>query len=74
MSSQYKILEHLNDRLLWLLLTLLVSTRSIECVFSTLKIIKIELRNTMENEFLRLLTSIYVYELGKMPPLSPANF
>ena len=73
MSSQYKILEHLNDRLLRLLLTLPVSTVSIECAFFYLKIIKIGLRNTMENEFLRLLASIYVYELGKMaPPM--ANF
>ena len=66
-------MAHLNDRLLRLLLTLPVSTASIECAFSTLKIIKIGLRNTMENEFLRLLASIYVYELGKMPPL-PGEF
>ena len=52
MSLQYKILEHLNDRLLRLLLTLLVSTRSIECAFSTLKIIKIGLHDMMKDEFL----------------------
>ena len=72
MSSHYKILAHLNDRLLRLLLTLPVSTESIECAFSTLKIIKIGLRNTntMKDEFfLQQLASIYVYKLSKMPPL-----
>ena len=52
MSSQYKILAHLNDRLLRLLLTLPVSTASAERAFSTLKIIKTRLRNKMEDEFL----------------------
>jgi len=73
MSSQYKILAHLNDRLLRLLLTLPVSTGSIECAFSTLKIIKIRLRNTntMKDEFfLQQLASIYVYKLSKMAPLT----
>ena len=72
MSSQYKILAHLNDRLLRLLLTLPVSTGSIECAFSTLKIIKIGLcnTNTMKDEFfLQQLASIYVYKLSKMTPL-----
>ena len=72
MSSQYKILAHLNDRLLRLLLTLPVSTGSIECAFSTLKIIKIGLRNTntMKDEFFlqQQLASIYVYKLSKMTP------
>ena len=75
MSSQYKILAHLNDRLLRLLLTLPVSIGSIECAFSTLKIIKIGLRNTntMKNEFfLQQLTSIYVYKLSKM--ILPSSF
>jgi len=70
MSSQYKILAHLNDILFRLLLTLPVSTGSIECAFSTLKIIKIGLRNTntMKDEFFlqQQLASIYVYKLSKM--------
>ena len=63
MSSQYKILEHLNDRLLRLLLTLLVSTRSIECAFSTLKIIKIGLRNTnmMKDDFFYNSLLVYMF-------------
>ena len=40
------------DRLLWLLLTLPVSTASAERVFSILKITKTRLRNKMEDEFL----------------------
>ena len=70
MSSQYKILAHLNDILFRLLLTLPVSTGSIECAFSTLKIIKIGLRNTntMKDKFFlqQQLASIYVYKLSKM--------
>ena len=61
MSSQYKVLTHLNDRLLRLLLTLLISTVTIECVFSTLKIIKIGLRNTMEDEFLCNILLVYMF-------------
>ena len=51
-------------------LSLPVSTGSIECVFSTLNIIKIGLRNTntMKDEFFlqQQLASIYVYKLSKM--------
>ena len=61
MSWQYKILAHLNDRLLRLLLTLPVSTVSIECVFSTLKIIKIGLRNTMEDKFFGNSLLLYMF-------------
>ncbi|XP_040258830.1 uncharacterized protein [Aegilops tauschii subsp. strangulata] len=43
---------NLVDRLLRLLLTLLVSTTSAEREFSTLKIIKTRLRNTMEDDYL----------------------
>ena len=43
---------HLVDRLLWLLLTLPVSTATAERAFSSLKIIKTRLRNKMEDEYL----------------------
>jgi hypothetical protein len=43
---------NLIDRLVRLLVTLLVSTASVEHAFSSLKIIKTRLRNKMEDEYL----------------------
>jgi hypothetical protein len=43
---------HLVDRLLWLLLTLPVSTASADRAFSSLKIIKTRLCNKMKDDFL----------------------
>ena len=42
------------DRLIWLILTLLVSTATTERVFSIMKIVKIRLHNQMDEFFCRL--------------------
>ena len=47
-----KIIYPLVDRLIWLILTLPVSTATTERAFSAMKIVKIRLRNRMEDDFL----------------------
>jgi hypothetical protein len=44
----------------WLILTLLVSTATTERAFSAMKIIKIRLRNQMEDDFLANYLIVYI--------------
>uniref|UniRef100_A0A8R7RAE7 DUF4371 domain-containing protein n=1 Tax=Triticum urartu TaxID=4572 RepID=A0A8R7RAE7_TRIUA len=50
-TGRYRI-YNMVDRLIRFLITLPVSTTSVECAFSSLKIIKTRLHNTMEDEYL----------------------
>ena len=52
MESGRHVVFNLIERLLRLLITLPVSTASAERAFSSMKIIKTRLRNTMEDDFL----------------------
>ena len=48
------------DKLIRLVLTLLVSTATIECAFSTMKLVKMRLRNKMKDDFLTSYMIIYI--------------
>jgi len=47
------------DELIWLILTLLISTATIEQVFSIMKIVKIRLHNQINDFFCRLFDCLY---------------
>jgi hypothetical protein len=51
---------YLIDRLICLVLTLPMSTATIERAFSAMKIVKTRLRNKMENEFLANNLVVYI--------------
>ena len=58
-SGKFKI-YFLIDRLIRLVLTLPVSTTTIERAFSVMKLLKTRLRNRMENEFLADNMIVYI--------------
>ena len=55
-SKHYKLVY----RIVRLVLTLLVSTATIERAFSTMKVVKTNLRNKLENDFLTNSLMLYV--------------
>ena len=57
------IIYSLIDGLIWLILTLLVSTVTSERVFSTMKIVKIRLHNQMDDFFCRLFDCLYIKKI-----------
>ena len=48
------------DRLLWLVITLPVSTATTERAFSAMKLVKTRLRNRMGDDFLRHYMVVYI--------------
>ena len=48
------------DRLLWLVITLPVSTATTEQAFSAMKLVKTRLRNRMGDDFLRHYMVVYI--------------
>jgi hypothetical protein len=57
------IIYSLIDGLIWLILTLLVSTTTSERVFSAMKIVKIRLHNQMDDFFCRLFDCLYIKKI-----------
>jgi hypothetical protein len=55
-----KIIYPLVDRLIWLILTLHVSTTTIKRAFSTMKIVKTRLRNRIDDDFLANYLIVYI--------------
>jgi len=54
------IIYPLVDRLIWLILTIPVSTATTERTFSAMKIVKTRLRNRMEDDFLANYLIVYI--------------
>jgi hypothetical protein len=59
-ETEKSIIYPLVDRLIQLILTLHVSTATTERVFSAMKIVKIRLRNRMEDDFLANYLIVYI--------------